>query len=243
MNNTLESARALMASFRALWPARIDLDVAICPPFTLLYPMGREIDGTEITLGAQNVYCESSGAFTGEISPEMLVAAGCSHVIIGHSERRAVFGETGELLRRKVAASIAVGLQVIYCVGETLQQRESKQAQPVVQAQLNEVLDAKTDCGAVTIAYEPVWAIGTGRNATPDQAQEMHRFVRGRLAELFGSLPAETMRILYGGSVKAGNAGELMACADIDGALVGGASLVASEFAGIIQAALAGSQK
>lgn len=239
MHNTLAEARALMKDLRQQLDRDVEVDVAICPPFTLLYPMGREIDGTRIKLGAQNVYCEPKGAFTGEISPTLLKAAGCDCVIVGHSERRQVFGESGELLRRKVLACCKADLDVIFCVGETLEQRDAQATLLVLQTQLEEGLGDGTDISRVTIAYEPVWAIGTGRNATPEQAQEAHAFIRGRIGAMFGLQAAGTTRIQYGGSVKPGNAADLLTCPDVDGALVGGASLVAEDFVAIISAAAA----
>ena len=239
MHNTLVEARALMRGIRDKLPGELDVDVAVCPPFTLLYPMGREIDGTDIKLGAQNVHFEPQGAFTGETSPAMLKAAGCTYVIVGHSERRHHFGESGDLLRRKVTAAMEAGLNVIFCVGETLEQREEARTMQVVERQMDEVLTPETDHSRLTIAYEPVWAIGTGRNATPEQAQEVHAFIRGRISRTYGADAAEAMRIQYGGSVKSGNAAGLLACPDVDGALVGGACLVAEEFVAIISVATA----
>jgi len=239
MHNDLAAARTLMKDLRAKLPDTLAVDVAVCPPSTLLYPMGREIDGTPIKLGAQNVYCEPKGAFTGEISPQMLKAANCTYVIIGHSERRHVFGETGDLLRRKVAAALAAGLHVIYCVGETLDQRDAGETMAVVQRQINDALLPDLDHSCITIAYEPVWAIGTGRTASPDQAQEVHAFIRGKIRGMFGDSAGDSMRIQYGGSVKPANASDLLACPDVDGALVGGACLVADDFASIITAAAA----
>ena len=239
MNGTLTEARELMAGLRNAIQPGLPIDVAVCTPFTLLYPMGKELDGTDIKLGAQNCYFEKKGAFTGEISPVMLAAANCTYVIIGHSERRHVFGENGELLRAKVKSCLDEGMSVIYCVGELLDERDAGKTTDVVGRQLAESLSDDLDASRLTVAYEPVWAIGTGRTATPDQAQEVHAFIRERMGGLFGADAAAAMRIQYGGSVKPGNAAELMACPDVDGALVGGASLVAEDFAGIIRAAAA----
>ena len=239
MHNTLVEARALMKDIREALDPNVAVDVAVCTPFTLLYPMGREIDKTDIKVGAQNVHFEPKGAFTGELSASMLKAAGCSYVIVGHSERRHVFGEPGEWLRRKVVASLEAGLSVIYCVGETLEQRDASETMRVVESQIDECLDKGLDASRITVAYEPVWAIGTGRTATPGQAQEVHAFIRGRLKGMFGASAAEAMRIQYGGSVKPGNAGSLLSCPDVDGALVGGACLVAEDFVSIIEAAAA----
>jgi triosephosphate isomerase len=237
MHNDLKAARELMTGLRAKVGKVKGVDVAVCTPFTLLYPMGKEIDGTDIKLGAQNCYFEPKGAFTGEISADMLKAAGCTYVIIGHSERRHVFGEKGDLLKRKVAAAQQAGLHVIYCIGELLAEREGRRTESVVETQMREVLTPDLDTHRLTIAYEPVWAIGTGKTATPDQAQAVHAFVRAKLGGIYGGTAAQQLRIQYGGSVKASNAAELFACPDVDGGLVGGACLAADEFAAIIRAA------
>lgn len=237
MHNTLPEARALMAGIRSGLRAGGKVEVAVCPPFTLLYPMGKEVDGTAIKLGAQNVYCENQGAFTGEISPSMLKAAGCTYVIIGHSERRQLFGEGGDLLHRKVRAALAAGLEVIYCLGETLEQREALRTEAVVERQLTEVMADDVDAARVVLAYEPVWAIGTGRTATPEQAQAVHAFLRAKTAGVWSASAADRLRILYGGSVKPDNAEALMACPDVDGGLVGGACLQAESFLAIVGAA------
>jgi len=237
MNGTLTEARELMRGIRQELPQGIGIDVAVCTPFTLLYPMNKEIDGTTIQLGAQNCYFEPKGAFTGEISPRMLKEAGCTYVIIGHSERRQLFGEGGELLKRKVAAALGAGLHVIYCMGETLDQRQAGKTEAILKAQFHEALHRDLDAVRITLAYEPVWAIGTGLNATPEQAQAAHAYLRSMIAALWDESTGSAMRIQYGGSVKPGNAAELMACPDVDGALVGGASLSALDFVAIIRAA------
>ena len=237
MNLLLADARALLIALREGLAGCTSVDVGIAPSAVLLMPMCKAIAESIIQLGAQNAYNEDSGAFTGEIAPPMLVDAGCKFVIIGHSERRAIFGESGELLGKKVQASLAAGLDVIYCIGETLEQREGGRTEAVLQQQLSEVMVADLEWQRVTIAYEPVWAIGTGRTATPDQAQTTHRFVRGWLNRKYGDAASAAIRILYGGSVKPSNAKELMSMADIDGALVGGASLKADDFLAIIRAA------
>lgn len=237
MHNDLQSARSLMAGLRGMVTQAKDVDIAVCPPFTLLYPMGKEIDGTAIQLGAQNCHFEPKGAFTGEVSAPMLKAAGCTYVIIAHSERRQHFGESGIQLAKKVRAAQAADLHVIYCVGETLQQRESDQTEMVVETQIRESLDREVDPTRLTVAYEPVWAIGTGKTATPGQAQSVHAFIRAKLGGIYGEHAADSIRILYGGSVKPANAGELFACPDVDGGLVGGACLVADDFAAIISTA------
>ena len=195
------------------------------------------VKNSPVQLAGQNCYPEESGAFTGEISPGMLVDAGCTYVIVGHSERRQLFGETNDLLHRKVRAAMNAGLKVIYCVGETLEQREAGQTEDVITQQLEQVLGVDLDPAKLTIAYEPVWAIGTGRTATPGQAQEVHAFIRAWISRTFGQNVADELVIQYGGSVKPDNAGDLLACPDVDGALVGGACLVAADFAAIIRAA------
>jgi triosephosphate isomerase len=237
MHYDLAAARELMTGLRAKVARSQGVEVAVCTPFTLLYPMGREVDGTDIKLGAQNCHFEPKGAFTGEISAEMLKAAGCTYVIIGHSERRHIFGETDALLKRKVAAAQRARLHVIYCIGELLEEREAGRTEAVVETQIREALSPNPDVSLLTIAYEPVWAIGTGKTATPDQAQAVHAFVRTQLGGTFGDRAAQDLRILYGGSVKPDNAAELFACPDVDGGLVGGACLVADDFAAIIRAA------
>jgi triosephosphate isomerase len=237
MHKTLGEGRDLIHGLREQLPSPVNVTVAVCPPSTLLHALGEELEGTPIKLGAQNCHYEPQGAFTGEISPGMLRDAGCTYVIIGHSERRQHFGETNEFLARKVPAAIEAGLEVIYCVGETLGQREAGQTRDVVRQQLDEVITGNLDPAKLTIAYEPVWAIGTGRTATPDQAQEVHAFIRERIGSIFDRSAADSMVIQYGGSVKPGNAAALMTCPDVDGALVGGACLVADDFAAIIRAA------
>lgn len=237
MHNDLAAARDLMSGLRDAVGNNTAVDIAVCPPFTLLYPMGREIDGTPFKLGAQDCHFEPKGAFTGEISAPMLKAAGCTYVILGHSERRQQFGEAGPLLKKKVTAAQAAGLHVIFCVGETLQERESDQTEAVVEGQIRDVLDRSVDTKLLTLAYEPVWAIGTGKTATPEQAQSVHAFIRAKLGGIYGDQAAGEFRILYGGSVKPGNAASLFACEDVDGGLVGGACLVAADFAAIISAA------
>ncbi len=237
MHNTLAEARALA---KAVWNGlrgKNRVDVALCPPFTALATVAEAIKESPLKLGGQNCYFEPKGAFTGEVSAPMLADAGCTCVIIGHSERRQVFGETADLLHKKVRAALQAGLDVINCVGETLDEREAGRTEAVVARHLDEVLAGDIPPSRLTIAYEPVWAIGTGRTASPEQAQEVHAFIRPRLAKVFGADAASAMRIQYGGSVKPSNAAGLMACPDIDGALVGGACLVAADFLAIIAAA------
>ncbi len=214
--------------------------IAVCPPFVYLDAVTRALAASNVAVGAQDVYFEPDGAFTGEISASMLKDIGCTYCLCGHSERRHVIGETDKLINKKVAAAISGGLLPILCVGELLSERKASQTNDVVARQLKEGLAGLSGekLAAVTIAYEPVWAIGTGITATPDQAQEAHDFIRKLLGRMYDKQLAEETRILYGGSVKPGNAGELMGQPDIDGLLVGGASLKADDFLGIIEAAI-----
>jgi triosephosphate isomerase len=214
--------------------------VAVCPPFTYLQSVTKALSASHIAVGAQDVYFESNGAFTGEISTSMLKDIGCTYVLCGHSERRHVIGETDELINKKTAAAIAGGLLPILCVGELLTERDAGQTEQVVSRQLKKGLSGLSaeKVSAVTIAYEPVWAIGTGRTATPQQAQEAHNFIRKQLAQMYDDMLAEETRILYGGSVKPANAENLMNQDDVDGLLVGGASLNADDFLAIIRAAI-----
>ncbi len=212
------------------------VQVAVAPPFTALAAARAALTGSPIQLFAQNCHWEKQGAFTGEISAPMLKELGCDGVILGHSERRQLFFETDEMVGRKVRAALEAGLHPIVCCGETLQEREGNKTWEVVSRQLRGALDAST-AQQVTIAYEPVWAIGTGKVATTAQAQEVHAQIRGLLRELGGAAAADSVRVQYGGSVKPDNAAELLAQPDIDGALVGGASLKADDFARIIAGA------
>jgi triosephosphate isomerase len=239
MHKTLPEARALVQGLRdglvGLEKAR-GVEVLICPAYQLLFPMAKAVAGSPILLGAQNAHEAAQGAFTGEVSVPMLKDTGCTHVIIGHSERRHLFGETADRLARKVRAVVQAGLHAIYCVGEALSDRDTGRTEATVDQQLSEALGRDVPPDRLILAYEPVWAIGTGLNATPKQAQEVHRFIRGRLAELLGRSAADSVRILYGGSVKPDNASALAAEPDIDGMLVGGASLSAGDFLAIISA-------
>jgi triosephosphate isomerase len=214
--------------------------VAVCPPFTYLERVAKIVRGTPVGLGAQNLYPEKEGAFTGEVSPTMLVDVGCRYVIIGHSERRHKLGEIDAFISRKVHAALAAGLTVILCVGETLQEREGNQTEKVLDRQVTNGLAGIPAEGLkrLVLAYEPVWAIGTGRNATPDQAQTAHAFLRRRVGDLCGTDAAGALIIQYGGSVKPDNAAQLLKQPDVDGALVGGASLQADQFLAIARAAL-----
>ena len=216
------------------------VDVAVCPTYTALAAVGALLGGSRIGLGAQDLYWERSGAFTGEVSAPMLVDAGCRYVIIGHSERRTHFAETDEMVQRKLLAAISQGLTPIVCVGERLTEREANQTFNVLNRQLTGALkDCPGDeCRRLVIAYEPVWAIGTGRTATPEQAQDAHAFIRQWVAKRCGDAVAESLRIQYGGSVTAANAASLLQQPDVDGALVGGASLNADAFSTIVKAAI-----
>ncbi len=213
-------------------------EVMVCPPYVYLQEVGRLLKDTDVSLGAQSVCAESQGAFTGEVSAAMLKDVGCHYVLVGHSERRQIYGESDALVARKFVAVQSQGLVPVLCVGETLEEREGERTTEVVARQIEAVLSV-TGVGALAravVAYEPVWAIGTGRNASPEQAQEVHAMIRAKVAALDGTI-ANSVRILYGGSVKASNARDLFAMPDIDGGLVGGASLKADEFARICAAA------
>lgn len=210
------------------------VEVIVAPVFTILHRVGELIGGSRVKLSAQNCFWEEEGAFTGEVSPGMLLDAGCSHVIIGHSERRQYFAETDETVNRKTKAAIAAGLKAIVCVGETLEEREEGVMNDVLTRQVTKGLDGLTSLQAVIIAYEPVWAIGTGKTATEAQAQEAHRLIRTVISQKFGVDSSDKVRILYGGSVKPDNVKGLMSQPDIDGALVGGASLKPESFAAIV---------
>jgi triosephosphate isomerase len=213
-----------------------DRQVVVCPPFTALYPLAPLLADSPIALGAQNMYHATQGAFTGEISPLMLRDIGCQYVILGHSERRQVFGEGDELINQKVRAAMEHQLVPILCIGETKPQRDSGQAEQVTLGQLRGGLNSLSaeQVRSIVIAYEPVWAIGTGDTATPDDAQSMHAAIRAALSDQHGQQVADAVRILYGGSVKPDNVDSLMAQSDIDGALVGGASLDAKSFLRIV---------
>jgi len=214
-------------------------EVVVCPPFVSLAAVAEILHGSPIGLGAQNVHWEAQGAFTGEIASSMLRDAGCTHVIIGHSERRQHCGETNTTVQRRVRAALAAGLCPIVCVGETLAERDAGVTSRVVETQVREGLAdlSAEDWGRLVLAYEPVWAIGTGRNATPEQAQEVHALLRGLAGALAGPAGAAALRILYGGSMKPENAAALLGQPDVDGGLVGGASLEAPSFLAIVAAA------
>jgi triosephosphate isomerase len=238
MNGSLAAIDMLLRDLRAAMADFDSADVAVCPPFAYLPQVAELLQGSNISCGAQNVALEASGAFTGEVAAAMLKDVGCRYVIVGHSERRALYGETSDIVAQKFIQAQGEGLIPIICVGETLAQREAGQTLAVVSEQLQCVIDA-AGIGAfehAALAYEPVWAIGTGKTASPAQAQEVHAHLRELVASSSAEV-AQQLRILYGGSVKADNAAELFAEADLDGALVGGASLVAQDFAVISKAA------
>ncbi len=238
MNGLLREARELAAGIRkALEGAPPEPEVVLCPPFPALPTVREALEGSPLRLGAQNMHWEPKGAYTGEVSPPMLKDVGCTHVILGHSERRHILGETHEMINRKVKAALAAGLTPIFCIGELLEERTMGVTHEVVERQVSKGLDgvAAEDLPRVVVAYEPVWAIGTGRTATPRQAQEVHHYVRKLLSRRGGAEAAARVRILYGGSVKPDNIRELMSEEDVDGALVGGASLEVTSFAKIVR--------
>jgi triosephosphate isomerase len=214
--------------------------VAVCPPFPYLVRVAEILAGSRVALGAQNMYPEKEGAHTGEVSPTMLADVGCRYVVLGHSERRHQLGESDAFVNRKVRLALATGLQVIMCIGETLEEREANRTQEVLDRQLvNGLANLQSqDIPALVLAYEPVWAIGTGRNASPDQAQETHALIRKRISQMFGEETAQALPIQYGGSVKPENARALISQPDVDGALVGGASLKSESFLAIVRAAM-----
>lgn len=239
MNRTASQALRLVEELLPGMQAVTGVEILLCPPATSLMALSAVLDKTGVVLGAQNVYWETGGAFTGELSPAM-VAEFCQYVIIGHSERRALFNESDQNVQRKLQAALAAGLRPVLCVGETLQQNEAGRAAEVVSSQLRSALQGATITlpEMLVIAYEPVWAIGTGKAATPQPTDTLLcNVVRPTLAGLLGEQVAQAVRVLYGGSVNAANAADFFAMAEIDGALVGGASLKAAEFLGIIQAA------
>lgn len=238
MNGCLERNASLLAELRSMSCAD-GVDVVVCPPFPFISQAKDVLSGSAVSVGAQNLSSFKDGAYTGEVSGSMLLDLGCSWVIVGHSERRSIFGETDDVVASKVALALDLGLKPILCVGETLGQREAGEAEAVVRTQLDGVLSVVGAelAGNIVVAYEPVWAIGTGRTATPDQAEVMHAFIRAHLER--SGVAAQKVKILYGGSVTAANASLLFVKPDIDGALVGGASLVAESFFLICAAAAA----
>lgn len=238
MNKTVAEAQALVADVQRALTDAPDVEVVFCPPFTALAAVGAAVRGTSFHVGGQNLHWETSGAFTGEISASMLIELGCTHVIVGHSERRQYFGETDQTVNRRARAALAAGLTPIVCVGETLPEHDAGQTLAVVERQVRGGLEglAADDVARLVVAYEPVWAIGTGKTATTTQAQDVHAAIRQLLRSLHGAA-ADAVRIQYGGSVKPSNARELFSQPDIDGGLVGGASLDAQSFVEIIRGA------
>jgi len=230
MHKTHAEAKALASELLSLLPPEPAREVVLCPPFTSLQAVAEELAGTPVALGAQNLHWEREGAYTGEVSGEMLAALGCRYVIVGHSERRTHFGESDEAVARKLMAARRCGMVPILCVGETLEEREAGRTEEVVVGQLSRSLEGWPGESPLVVAYEPVWAIGTGMTATRAQAEQVHRVIREWLAMTLGRRFAASTRVLYGGSVKPENAAELLGSEHIDGALVGGASLVASAF-------------
>ena len=238
MHKTAPEASELARAVRAKLEGAGSVEVVLCPPFTALHAVAAALVGGSIALGAQDVHWENEGAFTGEISPRMLRDAGCRYVIIGHSERRIGQGESDDAVRRKVGAALAAGLRPIVCVGETLAEREGQRTHAVLVRQVERGLAGLGgELAGMVVAYEPVWAIGTGRTASPEQAQEAHTFLRDLLRGIAGESVAAATRILYGGSVNPSNAAELFGMPDVDGGLIGGASLSAESFASIVGAA------
>ncbi len=239
MNKSVAESIDLAADIKRELAECGDVDVVLCPPFTSLAAVGEVIDATRIKFGAQNMHWENEGAYTGEISANMLRSIYCHYVIIGHSERRAYFGETDEIVNKKTKAALAANLIPIVCVGETLEERKAERHEAVVKSQLEGGLAGidVEDIKKIIVAYEPVWAIGTGEVATPAQAQDMHAFIRSILGDISSEEVAETVRIQYGGSMKASNAAELLSQPDIDGGLIGGAALEARSFVELVHVA------
>ena len=237
MNNNSAESVELVSQLRKMISGVKEVEVVVAPPYTALGFVATAIKGSTIALSSQNIFWEEKGAFTGEISPSMLKDIGCQYAIIGHSERRQYFGETNETVNKRLKAALDASLTPIVCIGETLEEREADKTLSVIEKQVKEGFAgiSSGEMEKIVIAYEPVWAIGTGKTATPEQAQEIHQFIRGMLAQVFDEGVAEGIRILYGGSVKPDNVDQLMSQKDIDGALVGGASLKADSFARIVQ--------
>jgi len=240
LNLLTEEAVALAKKLALAFKGMDNIELAVAPVFTVLYAVAKALKNSNIGLAGQDVYWENSGAFTGEVGPESLKDAGCGYVIIGHSERREYFGETDQGVNKKLKAAIAAGLIPICCIGEKLEEREQEKTLKVIDRQMRGALMSipRAEALKITIAYEPVWAIGTGKTATPGQAQEVHAFIRKLLAEIYDQEAADSIRIQYGGSVKPENIKELMAQPDIDGALVGGASLKAESFIALVKNSL-----
>lgn len=232
MNKTIAETHVFLRSLIPVVKKVTDVDIVIAPPFTALSAAAEEIKDTNIQLAAQDIFWEEKGAYTGEISPLMLLDTACKHVIVGHSERRQYFSEDDVIINRKIKAAKKAGLGVIFCVGESIEERESGKTFEVIKREIESGL-AEVDSENLVVAYEPIWAIGTGKTATIEQAQEVHAYIRKMLGNLYGN-KAEDIRILYGGSVTPDNVDSLMACKDVNGALVGGASLKPESFAKIV---------
>jgi triosephosphate isomerase len=240
MNNDLTASISLISEIKnSLIGKKYKTKIIICPPFTSLETANALLKGTNISLGAQNMYYEESGAYTGEISAKMLISVGCEFVIIGHSERRTIFKETDETINLKLKAALKNNLKPIFCIGETLEERENDKTFDVIRRQIITGLKdlSELEIQSIIIAYEPVWAIGTGKNATPNQAQEVHKFIRDLLQKEYSNYLSDNIIIQYGGSVKPENASELISQPDIDGALVGGACLKSDSFIKIVESA------
>ena len=237
MFKTIPEAKALVEGLKNSLKGVSDTEVLVCPPFTALFTVAETLKGSNISVGSQNLYWEKKGAFTGEISPDMLTDAGCKYAVVGHSERRQYFAETDETVNKRMKAAFAAGLVPVVCIGETLSERESGTTFKVIERQVKNGIAGLTPEQAKTlvIAYEPVWAIGTGKTATPQQAQEVHAYIRSIYSQVYGAPAADAIRILYGGSVKPDNASEIMKQTDVDGALVGGASLEIESFTKIVK--------
>jgi len=234
MNKTVPETREFLAGFMPMVKDVRGVDIVIGPPFTALSAASREMQGSNIMLAAQDIFWEEKGAYTGEISPGMLLDAGCRYVIVGHSERRQYFSEDDATVNKKIKAAISVGLEVIFCVGESLDEREAGDTFDVIKREVSMGLTGVSPENNLVVAYEPIWAIGTGKTASTDQAQEVHAFIRSVLGSLYGN-KADSIRIIYGGSVTPDNVDDLMSCKDINGALVGGASLKPDSFARIVK--------
>lgn len=237
MFKTCEEAVNTASKLKDLAAGADHTEIMIAPSFTSLYPVAQAIKGSSIALGAQNLYWEKEGAFTAEVSADMLLSAGCTHVIIGHSERRQYFGETDETVNKRISCAISNGLVPVFCIGETESERDQEKTMIVLDKQVKDGLKGLgfEELKTLILAYEPVWAIGTGKTATPDQVQDVHSFLRSLMNDLYGNELAQSVRILYGGSVKPANISDLMNLEDVDGALVGGASLDAATFNDIIR--------
>ena len=237
LNKTPTEALELVSELRRLLAPVRNVDLVVAPPYTALYPVGKKLEDSNIKLSSQDIFYENSGAFTGTISGPMLKDSGCDYAIVAHSERRQFFGETLETSNKRVKAALAAGLIPIFCIGESLDEREAGNTMKIVGEQLEAGIAglSKEELALIVVAYEPVWAIGTGKVATPEQAQEVHAMIRERIRAHDMEI-ADNMRILYGGSMKPGNAAELLALPDVDGGLIGGASLKAEDFAAIAKA-------